>query len=236
MHIDELVIEITRRCNAACWHCMRGDAQDKDISNDTVDKILEGVTSIGTITFTGGEPSLAVDRIQYIYEQIRNRSIDLQGFYVVTNGKIPSRELMHVLIDLYEIIEYPNDGTTVLSISRDQYHADEIYPEEADHLYRALKFYEPDHRKDEIKILINEGRAYENGGGKRDAYISSLAVRENAEGTPEGIEGTVYVNVLGDVIPSCDMSYESQMKNKMGNVHDKPLSEILLAEVSKGVA
>jgi hypothetical protein len=216
---------------------MRGAPQDHDIFDTTIEKMLKGITSIGTVTFTGGEPTLAVDRIRYVYEQIKQRGIDIQGFYVATNGKIASKELVHVLIDLYALIDYPEDGCNSLTISKDQYH-ESIIPDtkKAERLYSGLKFYEPDRPNRKIEMPISEGRAKRNKIGTRDVYIEPLAIETDGHDQPERVEGTVYVNVHGDVIPSCDMSFESQKKNKIGNVHYKTLSEILLAEVSKGVS
>jgi MoaA/NifB/PqqE/SkfB family radical SAM enzyme len=226
MYVSELIFEITRRCNLACQHCLRGEPQNKDIDNQTINKALEGISGIGIITFTGGEPTLAVDRIQYIYKQIKKRNISLNGFYVVTNGKIASKELMSVLIDLYSCTDYPEDEIGGLTISKDQYHEYENYDTtKADKLYKALSFYHDDH-KGNIKMLINEGRA--RGMGHREVYLEELVAETNNEGTIiERVDSTIYINALGDVIPSCDMSFESQEENKLGNVNDKPLSKIL---------
>jgi MoaA/NifB/PqqE/SkfB family radical SAM enzyme len=238
MYINELVIEITRRCNLACQHCLRGDPQNVDISNETIDKALESITSIGTLTFTGGEPSLAVDRIRYIYEQIKAKSIQLYGFYVITNGKIASRELMNVLIDFYTLIGCPDaeDYNAGLVISKDQYHEQELYDEErkaAENLYKALSFYRPEDKNHRIDYLINEGRA--RGMGHREVSLETLCVETDKKGKPERVEGTIYINALGDVITSCDMSFESQEESKIGNVNKKSLSKIV-AEAVEGVS
>jgi sulfatase maturation enzyme AslB (radical SAM superfamily) len=237
MRINELVFEITRRCNIACRHCLRGDPQNKDIDNVTIDKALDGVDSIGMITFTGGEPTLAVDRIRYITEQIIKRGISLDGFYIITNGKIASKELIHALIDLYANVEYKDENYSVLCISQDQYHTEEIDSiREARDLYKALSFFNADYRKEKLQMLINEGRTYEgmaDSEGKREAFLNDLTVECNDDGEIESVDGTVYVNALGDVITSCDMSFESQEQNKIGNVNDKPLSEILVAYLNQ---
>ena len=39
--IDSLVLEITRRCNMSCEHCMRGEAQNIDMDLSIIDKIFE---------------------------------------------------------------------------------------------------------------------------------------------------------------------------------------------------
>lgn len=230
MQIYELVIEITRKCNAFCQHCLRGNAQNKNISNDTIDKMLEGVTYISMVTFSGGEPTLAVDRIRYFLEVCKERDIEIGNCFMYTNGMIASRELVSVLTDLYAYCT-DNEATSLI-ISRDVYHQEAIEDvSEADKLYKSLSFYRNQEQSDrhDPQLLINEGRAMGLGG--RDAYLSELVVGEDDDGNPETVEGTVFVNVNGDIISSCDMSYESQEKNKMGNVHEQSLCKILTAEV-----
>jgi hypothetical protein len=153
----------------------------------------------------------------------------------VTNGKIASRELMNALIDLFVFIGCPDqeDCNASLVISKDQYHEQELYDDErkaADKLYSALSFYRSKDRDRDLKMLINEGRA--RGMGHREAYLESLVVETSEDDKPTRVEGTVYINALGDVITSCDMSFESQNENKIGNVNEKSLSEI----VAKAVA
>ena len=242
MYIEQLVIEITRRCNATCDHCLRGDAQNKDISDKTIEKLFESISGIGMITFTGGEPSLAVDRMRKILRECRRTGIPINSFYVVTNGKKPSVPLVHFLIDLHayilEMNEYPDEDMSCLCISKDQYHEWDIGDiEEANQLYRSLSFYNSEARKHQIsdQALIDEGRANEKGLGGRILYIEPLSVELDADGNPERVDSTVYINAKGDVVPSCDMSYASQDESKIGNIHKQTLAEILLAEVSKGV-
>jgi organic radical activating enzyme len=196
--------------------------------------MVDAIKHIDTITFTGGEPSLAVDRIRYIYEQIKKRGITLDRFYVVTNGKIASRGLVDVLIDLHTFVDCSDiEYGSCLVISKDQYHEQELYDDErkaADKLYSALSFYRSKDRDRDLKMLINEGRA--RGMGHREAYLESLVVETGEDDEPTRVEGTVYINALGDVITSCDMSFESQEESKIGNVNEKSLSEIVAKAVT----
>jgi hypothetical protein len=227
MQINELVIEITRRCNIKCRHCLRGNAQRKDITEETIDKILEGVDYISTITFSGGEPGLNVPAIRYFTKAIKARGIELGGFYVITNGKKASLDLMLALLDLYAYVHpMERDDTCSLIVSRDQYHHEQCDPAEAVALYSGLSFFRPEQRKERIDpyLVIAEGRAKDWGG--RSAPLDSIVVGLDDDGNVERIEETVYVNALGDVIPACDLSYQSQAKKKIGNVHTETLAEI----------
>ena len=63
--VGNLCLEVTRRCNMGCAHCLRGNAENLDMSRETIDQVLEQVDMIGQVTFTGGEPSLNMDTIRY---------------------------------------------------------------------------------------------------------------------------------------------------------------------------
>ena len=40
MHICNLIIEITRRCNLQCDHCLRGNAESIDLDITTIDTLF----------------------------------------------------------------------------------------------------------------------------------------------------------------------------------------------------
>ena len=89
-----VVIEVTRRCNMCCAHCLRGDAQNVDIMPEYIDKSFEKFrpgTSISSITFTGGEITLNLAAIWYTLEVVKRRNISVYDFYMVTNGKDASK-------------------------------------------------------------------------------------------------------------------------------------------------
>jgi hypothetical protein len=228
MNLYNLIYEITRRCNATCEHCLRGDAQDLDISEAAIDASLQGVNYISSVCFTGGEPSLAVDKIKYFLKAVKERHISVSSFYVVTNGKKPSLDLCLVLMELYAYCD--DNEATSFCISKDQYHTDNIGDtDEADKLYKALSFYNADERDQDIKSLVDEGRANERGIGERKAGVE-ISLEKDEDGTISSIESTVYVNALGDVVPGCDLSFESQEEKKIGSVFQNTLEEIYLRQ------
>jgi MoaA/NifB/PqqE/SkfB family radical SAM enzyme len=230
MNIDNLVIEITRKCNARCDHCLRGDAQNVDMDDAVIDALLEGVSYITTVTFTGGEPSLAVPKIKYFLEAIKRRDIELNSFYLVTNGKEKSIEMVMALMELYAYCsDQACENFSSFCISKDQYHEYDIGDtSDADKLYRALSFYHPDERSEEIKneALIREGRAIDFG--KRVITPDSLEFSLDDDEHINYIEGMVYVNALGDVIPGCDFSFETQERIKIGSVLNNTLEDIYI--------
>jgi hypothetical protein len=208
-----------------CRHCLRGEPEALDISNDTINKALNGVDHIGIITFTGGEPSLATERISYILKEVKKRKITVEDFYIITNGKKPSVKFMHALIEWYAYAQ--SNELSGLVISKDQYHFEEIGDvDKAEKLYKALAFYKPLERDEDIKFPIDEGRM--TGQGTRSAPLNDLILGTNDQGRIAQL-GTIYVNVKGDVIPSCDMSYKSQEERKIGSVHKNTFEEIFVS-------
>jgi sulfatase maturation enzyme AslB (radical SAM superfamily) len=240
MHVNELIIEITRRCNIQCMHCLRGPAQNKDIDNKTIDKILEGIRSISCVTFTGGEPSLAVSKIKYFTKRVKELGIEVSSFYVITNGKIASVAMAHALMDLYVYcspiipmqggrkVYDPEDFMGGLAISQDQYHREIGYEiDSAQRVYSGLSFFRPKDRMQNITEPIDEGWARINGLGRRSTRPIMNVIGLDRDGNVETVDEVLYVNALGDVVPDCDLSYESQKECKIGNVHETPLPEIM---------
>lgn len=101
LQINDLIFEVTRRCNMNCAHCLRGNVQGCDISDKVIEKALDGVTKLDCVTFSGGEPSLNVPAIKKIVDVIITKKISCRGFFVATNGLIYSEELITVLNKLY---------------------------------------------------------------------------------------------------------------------------------------
>lgn len=131
----KLDIEITRRCNLHCEHCMRGEAQNIDMSYDTIDNILDQVCAIDKLQVTGGEPFIAKDKILYLYEQIMKRKIIVLETQIVTNGMMIDEDISEMfkrfnnyLKDWYESITNEKFSEDFIKkhiqicISSDKYH------------------------------------------------------------------------------------------------------------------
>ena len=82
--IQELILEVTRRCNMSCAHCLRGDAQALNMPREIIDKVLDSVESIGSVLFTGGEPSLNLEAIRYFFTKAEELGKLPYSFYIVT--------------------------------------------------------------------------------------------------------------------------------------------------------
>ena len=216
MEIGELVLEVTRKCNMLCEHCLRGNAQAMNMSHKVIDNLLNKVTCISTVAFTGGEPTLNVNAIKYFTQQIRDKHITVGYFYVVTNGKIQSMALIKALLDLYILCE--EQDMCGLCVSRDQYHEGCKTP-----LYEAITFYHPNDRAEKIpsEAILSEGRAEYNGLGCR--YVK----REGWELNDGILGGTVYISSNGNVLDACNLSYEHIDEDPIGNILTEDFESIV---------
>ena len=68
--VENLALELTRKCNLHCGHCLRGQCEDKEMSDETLDRIFEEISMVGLLNFIGGESSLATNRINQLVETI----------------------------------------------------------------------------------------------------------------------------------------------------------------------
>ena len=217
-----LAFEVTRKCNIACDHCCRGDARNKSMTKETVDAILDHISGISSLIITGGEPTLNVPIIRYIVDQLKAREISIEGFDITTNGVIFSLPLVHTLIDLYAMSDYGEEYCS-MSMSQDQHH----YNQDPGALkfYSALRFFNPEARKKPITHYIYEGRAKDNCYEGRIEKQESWEV--NLYDFDYSVDNMVYIAANGNVVSSCDLSYEHADRVKVGNVLKEPLIDII---------
>lgn len=80
------LIEVTRKCNLKCRHCLRGEAENITITKEMIDNYFDNIDGILTLNFTGGEPLLAIDEIEYTIDKIIKDKIRVASLAVITNG------------------------------------------------------------------------------------------------------------------------------------------------------
>lgn len=216
---EQLVFEVTRKCNLSCEHCLRGDAQNVDMTKEMVNDILSQTESIGAITFSGGEPVLGIDILEYIVDEIIRRDIPVGNFYVATNGVIVSERLALTLLRLYSHLEDYEDFSA-LDVSVDEFHENECFDISEFGIYRGLSFFnirENDYSKPEY--IISRGRAYENGIGVKNRSEPDPEI-EIINGVCTITESIIYINAKGDIINGCDFSFDEQDELKICNVSE----------------
>lgn len=231
MKFKNLMLEVTRRCNMQCNHCMRGDARDTDMDTNIIRRLFEGTREIKHLTLTGGEPSLSPEVIDYIAYYIRQTSCHVGSFFCATNAKEYSEDFVNALNKLYDLCTDKKE--CILSISIDQFHheQDPIALEK----YRELPYYRAVKEKGFIRKadILSEGRAEKLGLGRVCIPLCTHFYELTMNGFFLEVGDRVYVNALGDVLASADLSYENQSRARRGNILSHPMDEILVGAMYK---
>lgn len=149
---NDLCIELTRRCNLKCQHCAKGEAQDIDISDDTINALLERTGGIYQLLLTGGEVTLCPDRMRYLLEGLKKHNIPLGELHIITNGVIQSNEIVEIIKDYHDYIsgfldaKYSARDSICVGISFDEFHdakssetGYKFYSEQLDGVARVFK-------------------------------------------------------------------------------------------------
>lgn len=207
VRIQNLAIEVTRRCNINCTHCLRGNQQNKDIPLEYIDTLLDQINSIGHLSFTGGEPSLNVPAIQYTIDGCKKRNIPIDFFYIATNSVHITQEFVDVCQTLYTLSKHPSACS--IQTSNDIYHLKEhVYD---DSLLLSLPYYSKRQYRDNDDLIYSglhkEGRAAKNYPTTANA-ISIIH------------KGNFYLNVEGNIIDGCDWSYRHQKSHTLCRVEE----------------
>lgn len=215
---ESLILEITRRCNMKCKHCLRGDSEQKDMSYEIAKAALDSAESIGNITLTGGEPTLNIELMLWILNYSKQIQLPIENFYIVTNGKEVSDQFLQLLMDYWVYVNQFNSEEIYsgIALSRDTYH--ESIPTENMIKLKGLSFYKDD--KDCItypRSIINMGRAKTLNADKIERSITQNIETEKIDDTIL-IYGDIYITVNGDILSDCDLSYDIMKDNTHGNI------------------
>lgn len=221
-NIYNLVLEVTRKCNLCCEHCLRGDAEQMDMSNGLVDQLLDNVSSIGSVTFSGGEPTLNIPLIRHFFEEVRRRKIELGSFFVVTNGITNQMDLALLLL---ENIPYCYEKEMCgVACSVDNFHDND--EEQRESPVRYLSFYSDSKETGDFYKgagIIQRGRADspDFDGGRREDPTIDFEVEgtsEDGEDICVDIDGEFYVSSKGQICADCDLSYPMMEDYSVGTV------------------
>jgi len=229
MDIEQLVIEVTRRCNMQCPHCLRGDAQNQDLDTEYVQTLFSKIDGIGTLTLSGGEPSLVPKIIKKIIKLAKVNKVDIRNFYVVTNAKKITKDFIFSMIDCY--VYCSGNELSQLAWSNDAYH--ESMDTDNVRLLKTLSFASPRNSNDDAEYtVISEGRAY----GFKDSREQIPEYFEYDKDQDCLTEGALYLNCDGNIITGCDHSYENQDHNIVCHVDDFCLDAIVESGVELELA
>jgi hypothetical protein len=200
----EIMLEVTRKCNLLCDHCLRGDAENISMSKEVIDRVFSTI-NFYSIIFTGGEVTLAKKQFEWIKEAILKYEPEIHQFYIVINGTQFPKWFEFFCLWLKEYCLYGEDSNVF--ISNDQFHPKPVHKLK-EKLYKYNEIYNDSFfsmlNYINSKNIINMGR----GISKKAIIIYCLKKDHlfNAE---------FYINVYGDIFPCCDLSYSVQRKKDL---------------------
>lgn len=172
--IEHLTVEITRRCQLKCAHCLNGDAQNVDMSAEIIDKLLDSVCSIGTLFFTGGEPTINLGGMRYFLDKIKSNNIALYKLQFITNGCEVSEDIINLIKEYYEYITYDKTygvHKIIISISNDIYHKQSgATPEVAYEIYKE-KFSDYPQIRLDLYNIGNAPKAIGRGENLKESIV-----------------------------------------------------------------
>ena len=238
LNYDGIEIEVTRRCNLACSHCVRGEAQNIDISEEIIDKLFDQINNCKSISLTGGEPLLVPDKIIYIINKIINKRIHITRFSFITNGTILNHNTIKVLESLNDLYKYccqlyyhlfgENTFPYIsIGISKDVYHDND--PQ------RAVDFFKkylneniivrthPDYNIE--GYITREGRAEINDMGEiyhfKKCPLTNHRIMIDADAW---VNCKISIGAKGNVFLDDMHSFDTIDNNSMGDILHEPLS------------
>ena len=226
--LGTVFVELTRRCNMKCAHCMRGPAQRKDMPDDVMDALiskLEGVC-VGSYVLGGGESSLVPERIRAFFDRVPS----WPGYVgITTNGKRVGRGFLDAVDEVSSRVE------TYVTVSDDDQHEEcafnmyDLRQKVTDAGASLSPRYGNTNGRLEYHdsgTVLRMGRGVEFNGMKAPV-IESYCVIDESENDENGMaamsEDEFYVDVDGNVWPHCDLSYRFMRLRKnwcLGNVKD----------------
>lgn len=229
---DSLTVEITRKCNLKCRHCMRGEAQNITLSTEVIDKIFEQVKDCRTLSLTGGgEALLEIEVIDYLVDKINANGWNTESIQITTNGTIVDKRIINIL---EKFCNKKKNRLAYMRISADKFH--DIAQSEATY----LKYKKMTNNK-AVNILLGEkqiesfkftGRGIEyilttndldSFGVVSVPFLEKHRIKVNND--------KVFCSLLiasnGNVLFDEEASYETQDEWCMGNILNESLSDMI---------
>lgn len=244
IYYSTLQIELTRRCNQECAHCCRGNSQDVDLTKKTIDNFFEKneIAHIGTLQFSGGEPTLNGKMLDYFVDKIIENNIEVDRFIFGINGLSYSEELIQGLNKLSDHIISKSSRRKKcpgwLIVSQDQFHK-EANPEVVEKLSK-LPYLSPIEKTiTKERNILPYGRAYQNNLSIQEPTIDNLVnYQKNYRineylGEKYLVISYQYIGANGNVINSGLESYELMDEYALGNINEVKIEDIYFSNSSK---
>jgi len=234
INIDNLAIEVTRKCNMSCEHCLRGASQRKVIDNNHIYKLLQLIDNVSTLTITGGEPTLNMEGLEQIRYCITYENSDIQNFYMVTNGKAINVDKLAEWS--YNMLSCCSDNEiSRIGFSFDSFHTNNLNYRQLEkqkrnfhNLQEKLQYeygiYETPcggdfvckHSNDSLGYhnLLKQGRAKDFGSRESKKEVFEIEFYDEEKDSIHCNENILYLTCSGYIIAGCDWSYNSMDNRK----------------------
>lgn len=233
--IQELVIEVTRKCNMKCAHCLRGKAENLNIDYSYIDKLLENISYISEVTFTGGEPSMNVGAMEYFLKKVSEMDIPVSSFFIATNAKKITKRFIDFLSNMFMYC-YENSGDEALEMSGiapsvDQFHTKDTVIQDNINRLRMFSFFK-DFKMNDHTILIDEGRAKNLSSYKKRELVPNNTVEcsDISDGSIS-IDEMIYLSANGDIRTDCDTAYNDN-RFTIGNLNHESFHDIIMKKAN----
>ena len=247
LRIQNLAMIVTERCNLNCAHCLRGGCSDKVMSDNVIKATLDQFEFIGNLTICGGEPTLALDRVEKILKYIVENKIFVGNVTFTINGTIYSEDFLKLLDYVEPHLEFDKSllSPAYFGISFDKFHYDEVcrLNMQEEWLENIRRYSGSKHFLDLRRIerkLFREGNAVNLDSNLtvplRPMPIYMSYYKKGLFNIPKFdmnggkcfIGPLITVNVDG-IVTECDASLEHQRTiYNYGNIFDNTIEEICL--------
>lgn len=211
-----IAIEVTRRCNLNCRHCMRGKQQNVECNTEYIDKFLGLFSKVGEICFTGGEPLLNIPLIEYTLKKAKELNIRAEAVQIVTNGLLLTKDIAERIANLAKDLT-ERELDSLFHISIDEFHKE--LPKEVADLVDNFKYidYKISDKPDKILKL---GNAVTNAIGTFTPATKGLLYQVNPRIYDYMIANILTMSCSGDIILSIDYEYDRLKEVAIANIND----------------
>jgi hypothetical protein len=204
-----------------CAHCLRGQAENKDLSPEYLHQLLDQTDSIGSLAFTGGEPTLNLPIIAETLRYCKKHKIPVYDFYLVTNGKKITSQFLTLMIKWYAYCLECGGASECsgVALSKDIYH--EPINRHNEMMLQGLGFYRPeDKSRDYTKYPpLNLGNARQLAQTNEPLRLEEIDAEKEGD-TIRIIDTTVTLTAEGDLLSECDYEYSDPYSVWICNVKD----------------
>lgn len=242
LDIINLNLMITRNCNLACAHCMRGEAANEDITDEVLEKVFKPNMIIHLLQLNGGEVFSRPQLLTKIIDTIIRKRVILECVNIPTNGTLYTEKIEKELdrLNSYLVMCNMMTGTVAtkcvnIDLSDDKYHGMELSRIKETNLELYMEYIRNIDRLRRSKYyaglrtmfkLINAGRATSLDEPKSPVEFYPVFFFE--EYTPIGkimsisnvgidINGTV-CNTCGEMPPKKEAIYGNIFEENIENI------------------